>query len=165
MAFLVLVSKLCLCVIRLSVVEPRRHFLRAAIRGGVVAGVLALAGSVPAEVSPSSHVAAVRDLGLQFQDNAVNVTGQDAATSTVLPSGEALWLFGDTIEGPFATIRGLALDDKLSNTGAIVPSQDASRGIRQFHFLAPARRKSRFPGSVASGATASSALAPCRHSA
>ena len=47
----------------------------------------------------------------------------------------ALWLFGDTVEGPFESIRGLALKDKLSNTAAIVPTQDASAGIKQFHFL------------------------------
>lgn len=91
--------------------------------------------------SSSSHVAAVRYLGKQFQDNPVGVTGQDCASSLLLPSGDALWLFGDTIEGPFESIRGLALDDKLSNTAALVPQQDVSEGIRQFQFITQADGK------------------------
>jgi hypothetical protein len=77
----------------------------------------------------------VRNLGSQFLENKVGVTGTDGATSTVLPSGESLWMFGDTVEGPFKTIRGLDLTSLRSNTGAIVPRQDASRGIKNFRFL------------------------------
>lgn len=87
------------------------------------------------ETADSSRVSAVRHLGKQFLDNPVGVTGQDCASSIALPSGEAFWLFGDTIEGPFESIRGLALDDKLSNTAAIVPKQDVSEGIKRFQFI------------------------------
>ncbi len=87
--------------------------------------------------SPSaSPVVSVRYLGNQFLQNKVGVTGADGATSTVLPSGDSLWMFGDTVEGPFKTIRGLDLTNLRSNTGAIVPRQDASHGIRDFRFLA-----------------------------
>ena len=84
-------------------------------------------------------IAKVRYLGTQFQDNSVNITGQDCASSIVLPSGESLWVFGDTIEGQFESIRGLPLDDKLSNTAAIVPRQNVSNGIKQYQFLTQAR--------------------------
>jgi hypothetical protein len=89
-----------------------------------------------AEASESSRVASVRYLGNQFLNNSVNVTGADGATSIMLPSGDSLWLFGDTVEGPFETIRGLDLTHLCSNTAAIVPRQDASQGIKQFRFLA-----------------------------
>ena len=56
---------------------------------------------------PTSPVASVRYLGNQFLKNKVDVTGADGATSFVLPSKESLWMFGDTVEGPFKTIRGL----------------------------------------------------------
>ena len=69
------------------------------------------------------------------------MTGADGATSTVLPSGKSLWVFGDTIEGEFKTIHGLQLGGFRSNTGAIVPRQDVSRGIKRFHFLAQENEK------------------------
>jgi hypothetical protein len=53
----------------------------------------------------------------------------------VLPTGESLWVFGDTVEGPFKSIHGLDLSRLRSNTAAVVPRQDASQGIRQFQFL------------------------------
>ncbi|QEG36393.1 DUF4185 domain-containing protein [Bythopirellula goksoeyrii] len=87
------------------------------------------------ETGQSHHVAAVRNLGSQFQDNPLRVTGLDCASSIVLPSGESFWVFGDTIEGPFESIRGLPLADKLSNTAAIAPKQDISDGIKKFKFL------------------------------
>ena len=89
------------------------------------------------ELDPAgdSLVASVRNLGSQFLENKVGITGADGATSTVLPSGESLWMFGDTVEGPFKSIRGLDLTSLRSNTGAIVPRQDASRGITNFRFL------------------------------
>ena len=83
-----------------------------------------------------SQIASVRLLGKQFLDNPVNVTGLDGATSTKLPSGEALWMFGDTVEGPFKSIRDLELTHLCSNTAAVVPRQDVAEGIRQFRFLA-----------------------------
>jgi hypothetical protein len=52
-----------------------------------------------------------------------------------LPSGDSLWIFGDTVEGPFKTIHGLELTGLRSNTAAIVPKQDASQGIEKFRFL------------------------------
>jgi hypothetical protein len=78
----------------------------------------------------------VRHLGKQFLENSVGVTGADGATSLMLPGGRSLWVFGDTVEGPFVSIHGLDLTPLRSNTGAIVPQQDASAGIRKFEFLA-----------------------------
>ena len=121
--------------------ESRRNFLKISAGGFFLGGAWAIGKSAHGESEPPSHVDAVRFLGDQFRDNPVGVTGQDGATSIVLPSGDALWLFGDTIEGPFESIRGLALDDKLSNTAAIVPAQDASAGIKRFRFLTQADGK------------------------
>lgn len=113
----------------------RRGFLRVAANSAMVAGVYGVARPSHAELVESSRVAGVRLLGNQFGNNPVNVTGQDAATSIQLPTGDALWLFGDTVEGSFETIRGLPLEDKLSNTGALVPPQNVSAGIEKFCFL------------------------------
>jgi hypothetical protein len=113
----------------------RREFLflfAGSILAGALAHATAFAQAAPTE---SGDVASVRLLGNQFGDNAVNVTGQDAATSILLPNCESLWVFGDTVEGAFESIRGLPLADKLSNTGAIVPRQDVSSGIREFRFI------------------------------
>jgi hypothetical protein len=85
---------------------------------------------------PDSPVALVRYLGKQFLDNPIGVTGADGATSLILPNGEALWVFGDTVEGPFESIRGLDLAPLRSNTGAVVPRQDVSEGVKAFRFLA-----------------------------
>lgn len=116
-------------------ITSRRCFLKVSA-GGLMLGASWTHGR-PAfgESEPRSHVAAVRHLGNPFSDNPVGITGQDCASSIVLPSGDSLWLFGDTIEGPFESIRGLALDDKLSNSAAIVPAQDVSKGIQRFRFL------------------------------
>lgn len=113
----------------------RRNFLQVSSGGLLAAGFHAFGRPAFGEVVESSRVAGVRLLGPQFCDNPVNVTGHDAASSIILPSCGSIWLFGDTVEGPFETIRGLPLEDKLSNTGALVPPQDASAGIRLFHFL------------------------------
>lgn len=86
-------------------------------------------------VKKSAIVQSVRDLGVQFRSNDVNITGQDGATSTLLPDGRSLWIFGDTIEGPFETIRYHPLDDVLSNTGSLIPQQNISDGIKQFDYL------------------------------
>ena len=106
------------------------------------AGAIALvaATSTPARCRAAGppQIAEVRPLGKLFQPNPVNITGQDAATSIPLASGDALWLFGDTIEGPFNSIRGLTLADKLSNTAALVPAQEAVHGLRRFSFFASA---------------------------
>jgi hypothetical protein len=80
-------------------------------------------------------VQSVRDLGVQFLDNDVDVTGQDCVSSIVLPHAQTFWVFGDTMEGPFETIRNHPLTDVLSNTGAIVPLQDLSAGVRRFEYL------------------------------
>jgi hypothetical protein len=103
---------------------------------------------VPAAVVPdgaegASPVASVRALGEQFLQNPLNVTGLDGATSTKLPSGDALWMFGDTVEGPFDSIRKLELTGLRSNTGAIVPPQDASGGIKKFRFLSEDEKRPR----------------------
>ena len=117
----------------------RRQFIRNAaglLTAAVYDDRLALAQKEE-ELDPAgdSLVASVRNLGSQFLENKVGITGADGATSTVLPSGESLWMFGDTVEGPFKSIRGLDLTSLRSNTGAIVPRQDASRGITNFRFL------------------------------
>jgi hypothetical protein len=83
----------------------------------------------------SPLVASVRDLGTQFMDNDVDITGQDAVTSVLLNNGSTFWIFGDTIEGPFDSIRGFELTEVLSNTGALVPLQDLSDGVREFDYL------------------------------
>lgn len=90
-----------------------------------------------AEPGPDAAVprAEVRDLGLQFADNPVGITGQDGATSIVLSRRKTLWTFGDTLDFPFASIRQHDLKDVLSNTAAVVPIQDASDGIKQFQYL------------------------------
>ena len=88
----------------------------------------AAAGTVPKPLG-------VRLLGPQFLDNEAGVTGADGATSLVLQDGNSLWVFGDTVEGSFESIRGLDLAPLRSNTAAIVPPQDARDGIRQFSFL------------------------------
>ena len=119
----------------------RRQFLQTAAGGFLTAavakrprtGAQPFGGSQP---SKESLVTSVRHLGNQFLDNKVGVTGADGATGTVLPSGDALWIFGDTVEGPFKSIRGLDLTKLRSNTGAIVPKQDPSHGLRNFRFLA-----------------------------
>gem|GEM_PF-3149443 len=72
---------------------------------------------------------------MQFLRNDVNISGQDAVTSIELPADETFWIFGDTLEGPFETVRHLPLTEVLSNTGAIVPLQDISQGIKQFNYL------------------------------
>src|SRR3954454_2765552 len=120
--------------------HSRRQFL-AGCTSSVVSGLVfchAAPGNESSELrsSDNSLVASVRFLGKQFLDNQVGVTGADGATSTVLPSGDSLWMFGDTVEGPFKSIRGLELTQLRSNTGAIVPKQDASQGIKHFKFLA-----------------------------
>jgi hypothetical protein len=84
----------------------------------------------------SSLVSEVRLIGTQFLDNPVGITGADGATSTVLGQGRALWVFGDTVEGPFDSIHGVDLSALRSNTAAIVPHQNVARGIRRFRFLA-----------------------------
>jgi hypothetical protein len=119
--------------------SSRRQFLvggSALLASSLSFGLESRAENDPAlNHSPDSPIASVRILGNQFLDNKVGVTGADGATSTVLPAGDALWMFGDTVEGPFKTIRGLALTNLRSNTGAIVPKQDASQGIKNFKFL------------------------------
>jgi hypothetical protein len=88
----------------------------------------------------------VRLLGKQFLNNPLNVSGLDGATSIQLPSGDAIWMFGDTVEGPFKSIRNLNLSKLCSNTAALVPAQDSSHGIKKFHFLAePGGKRPRQP--------------------
>jgi hypothetical protein len=121
--------------------QTRRNVLKLAVRGILSSAVVSLheyencSAFEPSAALGPSPVASVRHLGDQFVKNRVGITGADGATSTVLPSGKSLWMFGDTIEGPFKTIHGLELGGYRSNTGAIVPQQDASQGIRAFEFL------------------------------
>jgi hypothetical protein len=125
----------------ISTSSSRRSFLNAVAGGALGGSVLArrTAFGQSADESRSfdeSPVASVRYLGNQFLDNRVRVTGADGATSTALPSGESLWVFGDTIEGPFKSIHGLDLTRFRSNTAAIAPQQNAANGIKRFRFLA-----------------------------
>lgn len=120
--------------------SSRRRFLQVTT-GGLIAGGglpkrIQSAGAAEPATSQESPVASVRYLGKQFLNNSVGVTGADGATSTPLPSGESLWVFGDTIEGPFKTVHGLDLTNFCSNTAAIVPPQVLSEGIKEFRFLA-----------------------------
>jgi hypothetical protein len=113
----------------------RRKFLARS----AVAGASAFCGRrAPAENPPNRIVAESRLIGELFRGNSFRITGQDAATSLVLPGGDSLWIFGDTVEGEFKSIRNLDLKDKLSNTAAIVPPQNASNGLPKFQFLATA---------------------------
>jgi uncharacterized protein DUF4185 len=124
----------------------RREFLKETAASVLAAGSSRLCATAADPATPSaltdeSPVSAVRYLGKQFLNNPVGVTGADGATSIALPSGESLWVFGDTVEGPFETIRGLDLTPFNSNTAALVPRQDVSSGIKEFHFLATADGK------------------------
>src|SRR4051812_44441139 len=119
--------------------SSRRQFLStgaAFLASGVVIPSPSRAEKDASPPADDSLIAAVRSIGNQFLDNRVGVTGADGATSTVLPSGDSLWMFGDTVEGPFKSIRGLDLTKLRSNTGAIVSKQDALQGISNFRFLA-----------------------------
>jgi hypothetical protein len=121
--------------------QSRRKFLKATASHLLGCGIIGSFGRrqcLAAEHEPArddSPVASVRHLGNQFLKNPVGVTGADGATSIVLPSGKSLWVFGDTVEGPFKTIHGLELGGFRSSTGAIVPRQNVSNGIQQFKFL------------------------------
>jgi hypothetical protein len=121
--------------------HSRRNFLKLAASGALSGSIAADCGWIfgqevrPTTSRDTSSVASVRYLGNQFLNNAIGVTGADGATSQLLPSGKSLWIFGDTIEGPFKTVHGLQLGGFRSNTAAIVPQQDVSQGIKQFQFL------------------------------
>jgi hypothetical protein len=120
----------------------RRTFLKLGARGALSGLIVPRQSALGQLINPqsvvqadNSPVATVRNLGKQFLDNPLGVSGLDGATSTPLPSGDALWLFGDTVEGPFESIHSLDLAPLRSNTAAIVPRQSAERGITQFRFL------------------------------
>lgn len=120
--------------------RSRRQFLLSGsvVLAGSMANLRQARANRDTEPPPfdQSLIESVKLLGNQFLENKVGVTGADGATSIVLPSGDSLWMFGDTVEGPFKSIRGLDLTNLRSNTGAIVPKQDLSQGIKNFHFLA-----------------------------
>src|SRR5947207_3384692 len=120
--------------------SSRRDFLKLAAEGVLVSALApgcTVRAQSPGVFAPSKDlVSSVNKLGSQFLENRVGITGMDGATSTLLPSGESLWVFGDTVEGPFESIRKLDLKGLRSNTAAVVPQQDASHGVMQFRFLA-----------------------------
>lgn len=93
------------------------------------------AGARISAAGPDSGVS-VRELGPQFLKNSVGVTGADGATSLPLPGKRSLWVFGDTVVGPFESIHGLDLTPLPSNTAAIVPDQDLADGVQKYGFLA-----------------------------
>jgi len=116
--------------------DTRRDFLRTS---GVGAAAYSLSAGYFQNRVPAAEkkpvCMSVRDLGVQFLDGPLNITGKDGATSTRLPNGDAFWMFGDTIEGPFETIRNLDLTEVVSNTASIVPVQDVAQGIHLFETL------------------------------
>lgn len=114
--------------------STRREFL---VRSAVAFATGGIAAPWAAAQAPADTklVAAVRDLGIQFRDNPVNITGQDVAASIPLDAQRSLWIFGDTVEGEFATIRNHDLTNVLSSTAAFVPQQDVSSGIKNFAYL------------------------------
>lgn len=119
--------------------QSRREILLKTAQLAVGASLLpsgGIAQNAKGELTGGSPVESVRYLGKQFLENSVDVTGIDGATSLVLPSGDALWVFGDTVEGSFETIRGMKLTKLRSNSAAVVPPQDASEGVKKFRFLA-----------------------------
>src|SRR4051812_19378180 len=86
--------------------SSRRQFLKEVAAATVISasGTAPLAtAQQPREdaAADKTSVKSVRYLGEQFRMNQVGITGADGATSIVLPSGESLWMFGDTVEGPF----------------------------------------------------------------
>ncbi len=80
-------------------------------------------------------VQAVRDLGIQFQPNHVDITGQDGAASIVLGGGRSFWIFGDSVEGAFESVHDIDLGAVFSSTASIVPDQNPADGIRDFRYL------------------------------
>jgi len=125
--------------------QTRRDFLKAMSAGTATVPFHATGLPCMARAAESAEpekrivhqprVVSVRDLGLQFLDNPLHITGQDGATSTLLPNGASFWMFGDTIEGPFESIRNYDLSEVLSNTASIVPVQGVSQGICDFGYL------------------------------
>lgn len=109
---------------------------------GIVALLLA-STSLKSAVAEESVVESVRYLGIQFRGNDVDISGQDAATSIVLPDGEkSFWIFGDTVEGPFPeSLHDFDLTDVLSNTASIIPHQDAADGLQNFEYIKSADGK------------------------
>ena len=108
----------------------------------ILATVPALAVALSVEGS-EPLVESVRYLGIQFRGNDVDISGQDAATSILLPDGkETFWIFGDTIEGPFPeSLHNFDLTDVLSNTASLIPVQDIREGIQQYTYLKDADGK------------------------
>lgn len=119
----------------LQKMTSHRTFLKSTI-AGLLSILWLVCQPVFGQSGQTELVESVRNLGSQFQDNTVGATGFDGATSTPLSTGRVLWMFGDTVEGPFESIRELNLADKLSNSAAIVATQDASQGIKKYEFLA-----------------------------
>jgi hypothetical protein len=119
--------------------HSRRHFLKTAAAGAIASSLrrpeVRAQTPTATELPKATAVASVKDLGSQFLENRVGITGADGATSTVLNSGDSLWVFGDTVEGRFESIRGLDLSRLRSNTAAVVPRQNASQEIKNFRFL------------------------------
>ena len=79
--------------------RSRRAFLKSStgVAGAVAVGIGF--AEEPAAAKRRHRRSPGSQLGSQFLVNSVGVTGANGATSTVLPGGEALWVFGDTVEG------------------------------------------------------------------
>jgi len=103
-------------------------------------------------MSPLLRVESAEDLGPQFVNNPDGMVGLDGAYSIPLRYGGALWYFGDTLIGRRTAGESLwypggvqiaaydmsghhGIDLLRTNTGAMVPAQDASRGIRQWSHI------------------------------
>jgi hypothetical protein len=120
-----------------SLTSSRREFLKAT-SAGIAGSAFPWGRSICAEdvdLRESSLVRSVRYLGPQFVENPVGISGHDCASSIQLPSGESLWIFGDTVEGTFESMHDANIRIIGSNTAAIVPPQDVSLGISSFRYL------------------------------
>ena len=92
------------------------------------------------------------DLGPQFVKNPHRMVGQDGAFSISLDDGKALWFFGDTLIGyrvpgdSLWYINGFAvgaddmsgrgtIEQMLTNTGLLLPDQDAGTGLKNYRYI------------------------------
>ena len=114
--------------------------LHSFILAGLGIGAVITGRTLHASEPLRRQTSASREIGAQFLKNLYSVTGADGATAVRLPNCDALWVFGDTIEGEFDSIRGLPLGRFLSNSAAVVPPQDPSAGIKHFRFVTQGNR-------------------------
>lgn len=107
------------------------------------AGVKTIMSNPPKK--QSSLVVSIRDIGVQFRDNDVHITGHDGCTSQLLPDGRAIWVYGDTVIQKFDDIHKVDIGTMLTGSACIVPPQDVSRGIKEYSYLKKADGSARTP--------------------